>query len=72
MLLGKLNSYLYKNEIITLTNTTHKNKLKWIKDLTVRPDIIKLLEENKGTILFDINHNSIFLDPPPRVMKINK
>ena len=45
---------------------------KWIKDLTVGPDMIKLLEENKGNILFDINHNNIFLDPPPRVMKINK
>ena len=45
---------------------------KWIKDLNVRPDTIKLLEENIGRILSDINHSKIFFDPPPRVMKINK
>ena len=39
-----------------------------------RPDTIKLLEENIGKTLFDINHSKIFFDPPPRVMeiKINK
>ena len=31
---------------------------------------MKLLEENIAKTLFDINHNNIFLDPPPRVMKI--
>ena len=36
----------------------------------VRPDTIKLLEENIGRTLFDINHNKIFFDPPPRVIKI--
>ena len=43
---------------------------KWIKDLNVRPDTVKLLEENIGKTLFDINHSKIFFDPPPRVMKI--
>ena len=43
---------------------------KWIKDLNVRPDAIKLLEENIGRMLFDIIHSKIFFDPPPRVMKI--
>ena len=43
---------------------------KWIKDLNVRPDTIKLLEENVGKTLFDINHSKIFFDPPPRVMEI--
>ena len=42
----------------------------WIKDLNVKPDIIKLLEENIGRTLFEKNRSSIFLDPPPRVMKI--
>ena len=37
---------------------------KWIKDLTIRPDSIKLLEENIGRMLFDINHSNIFFDPP--------
>ena len=44
--------------------------MKWIKDLDVTPDTIKLLEENIGRTLFDINHSNIFLDPPPRVMEI--
>ena len=43
---------------------------KWIRDLNVRPDTIKLLEENTGKTLFDINHSKIFIDPPPRVMEI--
>ena len=42
---------------------------KWIKDLNVRPETIKL-EENIGKTLSDINHSRIFQDPPPRVMKI--
>ena len=49
---------------------------KWIKDLNVRPEIIKLLEENIGKTLSDINHSRILSGPPPRVMevkaKINK
>ena len=40
------------------------------RDLNVRPDTIKLLEENIGRTLFDINHSKIFLDPPSRVMKM--
>ena len=43
---------------------------KWIRDLNVRPDTIKLLEENIGRTLFEINHSKIFFDPPPRVMEI--
>ena len=43
---------------------------KWIKDLNVRPEIIKLLEENIGKTLSDINHRSILYDPAPRVMEI--
>ena len=57
-------------EIRTLPNTMHKNKLKMDSRLNVRPDTIKLLEENIGRTLFDINHSKIFFDPPPRVMEI--
>ena len=42
---------------------------KWIKDINVRPNTIKLLEENIGRTLFDINHSNIFLDSSPRIMK---
>ena len=53
----------------SLTSCT-KIKSKWIRDLNVRPDTIKLLEENIGRTLFDINHSKIFFDPPARVMEI--
>ena len=43
---------------------------KWIKDLNVRPETIKLLEENIGRTLDDINQRKILYDPPPRVMEI--
>ena len=43
---------------------------KWIKDLNVRPDTIRLLEENIGRTLYDINHSKIFFDPPPREIEI--
>ena len=43
---------------------------KLVKDLQVRPDTVKLLEENIGRILDDINQSKILYDPPPRVMEI--
>ena len=43
---------------------------KWNKDLNIRSDTMKLLGENIGRTLFDMNHSSIFFDPLPRVMKI--
>ena len=73
MLLRKLDNYILKkkkNEIRTLPNTIHKINTKWIKDLNVRPETVKLLEENIGRTLSDINHSKILYDPPPRVMEI--
>ena len=43
---------------------------KWIKDINVRPETVKLLEENIGKTLSDVNHSRILYDPPPRVMEI--
>ena len=64
-----------KLEHSPLTPYTKINS-KWIKALNLRPDTIKLLEENIGKTFFDINHSKIFFDPPSREMekrtKINK
>ena len=54
----------------TLYNTIHKNNSKLIKDLNVRPETIKLLEENISKTLSYINHNRILYDPPPRMLEI--
>ena len=60
----------------THTHTHTKKNSKWIKGLNVRQEIIKLLEENIGKTLSDINHSRILYDPPPRILatkaKINK
>ena len=47
-----------------------KINLKWTKDLNVRPETIKLLEENIGRTLDDINQSKILYDSPPRAMEI--
>ena len=43
---------------------------KWIKNLNIRLNTIKLLEENIGITLFGMNHSKIFFDPSPRVREI--
>ena len=43
---------------------------KWIKDLSIRPEMIKFLEENIVKTLSDVSYSRIVYDPPPRVMEI--
>ena len=52
---GKTGQQRVKSKIETFSNTLYKIKLKWIKDLNVRLDTIKLLKEKIGRILFDLN-----------------
>ena len=52
-----------------LTPCTKINS-KWVKDLSVRPETIKLLEENTGKTLSNINHSRILYDPPSRILEI--
>ena len=47
-----------------------KTNSKWFKGLNVRPENMKLLEENIGRTLYDINHSKILYDPLSRVMEI--
>ena len=53
----------------SLTPYTKINS-KWIKNLNIRAETTKLLEENIGKTLSDINHRKILYDPPPRIMEI--
>ena len=53
----------------SLTPYTKINS-KWIKELNVRPDTIKLLEENIGRTLYEIHDRKILFDPSTREMEI--
>ena len=70
---GKNSTATYKRMKLehSLTPYTKINS-KWIKDQNVRPDTIKLLMENIGRTLYDINHRKILFDPPPREMEIKQ
>ena len=70
MVLGELNWYMQKHETRPPTYTIHWNKLKWIKDLNISCDTIKVLAENIGSKISDIPRSNISADISPRAMRI--
>ena len=69
-LLGNLDSCMQSNETRTHPHTMHKKKLQMAKDLNIRQDTIKLLEENIGKTLSDINITNIFSGQSPKAIEI--
>ena len=66
MVLGKLNSYLQKIKLDYFLRPNIEINSKWIKDLNVKLEIIKLLEEDIGCTLFDISLSNIFKNMSPK------
>ena len=62
MELGELDRYMQKKKLDHLLTLRARINSKWIKNLNVRPQIIKIPEENIGSKISDIDHSYILLD----------
>ena len=69
-MLGKLKSRIQISEAGTHPHTMQKNKLRMLKDLKIRQDIIKRLAENIGKTFPDINRTGVFLGRFPKATEI--
>ena len=65
MVLGELDSNMQKNEVGPLSYTIQKINSKWMKDLNVRQETIKILQKNTGSNLFNLGHSNFLLDRSP-------
>ena len=70
MVLGNLSTTYKRMKLEHFLTLYTKINSKWIKDQNVRPETVKLLEENTGKTLSDINHSRILYGPPPRILEI--
>ena len=72
MVFGKLDSHMQKNETGPLSYTIHKNTFKKDERPKCETVIHQNLEENRGSKLFDLDHNNIFLDMSPKTREIKQ
>ena len=68
MVFGKLASHVQKTETGPLSVTLHKIKYRWIKDLNIRPNTTKILEENLGKTIQDIGIGKDFMTRTPKAL----
>ena len=72
MMLGDLNSYMQKMKLEHQLTPYRKTNSRWVKDLNISCDTIKVLQENIGRKISDIPHTSIFTNLPPRARDIKE
>ena len=68
MVLGKLASHVQKAEAGYFTYTSYKNIFRWIKNLNIKPNTLKTLEENLGNTIEDIEIGKDFMTKTPKAM----